>query len=167
MCKPNPAMRKLLLVLASLLFCETIHAQYQYRGQVFSAIRQTPITFGEVRLPSPPGTGRRGKPLTKIDSLGFFSFSLKDTTNVQVAIDCMLDGSTLQRLSYSDTTTKIFIQTECSDYNTERAKKDIEKNGPYLLCYLGYASYHFSTKDRTFEKKYGITYYSFADTPIW
>lgn len=167
MCKPNPTMRRLLLILSFYFFCTATQAQYKYRGQVFSAIRQEPITFGVVRLPSPPGSGRHGKELAKIDSLGYFSFSLKDTSNVRIVVDCMLRGSTVQKLFYSDTTTKIFLHTDCSDYNVDRAKKDIEKNEPYLLCHLGYATYHFSAADSAFEKKYGVTYYTFADEPIW
>lgn len=160
-------MRKLLLILTIFPFFTTTQAQYKFRGQVFSAIRKEPITFGVVRLPSPLGTGRYGKQLAKIDSLGFFSFTMKDTSNVRIVIDCMLAGGAIQTLFYSDTMAKVFIYTDCSDYNVERAKKDLEKNEPYLLCDLGYATYHFSAADSAFEKKYGVTYYTFADTPIW
>ena len=145
----------------------TTQAQYNYRGQVFSAIRQEPITFGTVRLPSPPGTGRYGEQLAKIDSLGYFSFSLKDTSNVWVVVDCMLAGSKSQRIFYRDSMTIISIKTDCYDYNRERAKKDIEKNDIYLLCDLGYAAYKFSDKDSAFEKKYSVKYYSFGDESIW
>jgi hypothetical protein len=162
----NSAMRKLLLILSIFLFCKAIKAQYTYRGQVFSVVRQEPITFGEVRFPQKPDIGYNGKLLAKIDSLGYFSFTLKDSSNVSVVIDCVLDGSTVQRLFYTDTGIKVFINTYCYDYNAERAKKDIEKNDMYLLCYLGYATYKFTKADSAFEKKYSITYYTFADTPI-
>jgi hypothetical protein len=79
----------------------------------------------------------------------------------------MLRGSTMQRIFHSNTTTKVFLHTECSDYNVDRAKKDIEKNEVFFLCHLGYATYHFNAADSAFQKKYGITYYTFADEPIW
>ena len=169
MCNLNPSMRRLILILTIFVFCNTIQAQYKYRGQVFSYIRQEPITFGVVRLPSPSGTGRNGrygKEITKIDSLGYFSFSLKDTSNVRIVVDCILAGNTIQRLFYTDTIVKIFIKTDCYDYNTDRAKRDILKNDIYLLCDLGYATYKFSSIDTAFMKKYGVTYYNFADEPI-
>ena len=166
MCKLNPTMRIFFLIFTILVFCKTSQAQYNYRGQVFSSIRQEPITFGVVRLPSPTGTGRHGKELAKIDSLGYFSFSLKDSSNVRIVVDCVLAGNTMQRIFYSDTVVKIFIKTDCYDYNAGRAKKDIEKNDIYLLCHLGYAIYKFSNMDSAFMKKYGVTYYTFADEPI-
>ncbi len=160
-------MSKLLSILTICFFCTTIQAQYKYRGQVFSAIRQEPITFGEVRLPSPRGTGYYGRLLSKIDSLGYFTFTLKDTSNVQIVVDCVLDGSTSQRLNYSDTVTKVLIYTNCSDYNADQAKRDIEDGSPRLLCDLGYATYKFNAVDSAFEKKYSVNYYTFADEPIW
>ena len=166
MCKLNPTMRKLILIIIILVFYKTSQAQYKYCGQVFSSIRQEPITFGIVRLPSPAGTGRHGKELVKIDSLGYFSFFLKDTSNVRIVVDCVLAGNTMQRLFYSDTVVRIFIKTDCYDYNADRARKDIEKDDIYLLCHLGYATYKFSSIDSAFMKKYGVRYYTFADEPI-
>ena len=160
-------MRRYFLIIISFLFSTVTSAQYIYRAQVFSDIRQEPITFGTVRLPSPQGTGRHGKELAKIDSLGFFTFSLKDTLNVWVVVDCGLAGSKSQRIFYTDSVTKVSIKTDCYDYNAERAKKDIDKNEIYLLCHLGYVTYKFSAADSAFEKKYELTYYTFADEPIW
>ena len=86
MCKPNPPMRKFILIFTLFILYKATQAQYNYRGQVFSAIRQEPITFGVLRLPSPQGTGRHGEELAKIDSLGYFSLTLKDTANVRVVV---------------------------------------------------------------------------------
>jgi len=166
MCKPNPTMRKLFFILTITLSSRATHAQYIYRGKVISAIRQQPIIFGTVRLPSRLGVGYDGKELAKIDSLGNFTVKLKDTTNVRFVIDCILAGSTMQRVYYTDTVIVFSITTDCYDYNVEKAKRDIDSNRILLLCDLGYAIYKFTDKDRAFKKKYGITYYTFADTPI-
>jgi hypothetical protein len=158
--------KRFFLILLIFVFCHSARSQYIYRGQVFSSIRQEAITFGVVRLPTPAETGRHGKELALIDSLGYFTFSLKDTSNVRIVVDCVLAGSTMQRLFYTDTVIKIFIKRDCYEYNANRAKKDIQNNNIYLLCHLGYAAYKFSSADSNFMKKYGVTYYTFADMPI-
>jgi hypothetical protein len=159
-------MQRLLFILLIVLSYKETLSQYRYRGYVFSTIRLEPIAFGTVRLPSSPGNGRHGKELTKVDSLGFFTVTLKDTTNVRLVVDCVLAGNTMQRVFYTDTVIFFPITTTCDDYNVEKAKKDIENNQILLLCDLGYATYKFSEKDKAFETKYGISYHTFADEPI-
>jgi hypothetical protein len=124
------------------------------------------MTWGNVRLAAAPGSHRRNQTIAKVDSLGYFSVALKDSANVNIVVDCVLDGMAVKTVNYADTLIIFTIQTECKGYNAERAKKDIENNQQRLLCHLGYATYHFSEKDSAFEKKYGVSYYTFADMPI-
>lgn len=159
-------MRSSILILTFTFFCLKSDGQLKCRGQIFSSITQEPITFGVVRLSSPAGTVGRGKELSRIDSLGFFSISLNDTSGVWIFIDCGLEGNTTLKFAYSDTVVKTYIKTDCYSYNADRAKKDIQNNNIYLLCQLGYVSYKFSSIDSTFMKKYNVTYYTFADEPI-
>jgi hypothetical protein len=167
MCKLDPTMRKFLSILTFTLVTNATNAQYTFHGQVFSDIRKEPIGFGVVRLSSQIRTPRNEKVLAKIDSLGKFTFSLKDTSNVFIEIDCHLDGSKIQRIYYSDSITRIYIKTDCYNYNSDRAKKDINKNDIYLLCNLGYPSYKLNSADSLFQKKYGIKYHMFGDQPNW
>jgi hypothetical protein len=159
-------MRLAILILTILLVSKS-DAQYVYRGQVFSAITRRRINFGSVHLITVSGTGRYGKEVSKVDSLGYFTFSLKDTSNVQIIVDCGLNGRTRQRIFYSDSLIIISIKMDCFEYNVDRAKKDIADNKIHLLCDFGYEKYKFTPADSAFEKKYGITYQSFGDSPIW
>lgn len=158
---------RLWLLIISFFFLNSISiAQFTYKGQVKSSITQTAIGFGEIRLPSQKFRERRGVVIGKIDSLGYFNFTLPDTSNVWVIIDCSLAGSTKQRMKYVDTLVTILIKSDCHVYNQQKAILDIEKKTPYLLCSLGYSSYQFNSIDSLFEKKYGVEYYSFGDEPI-
>lgn len=163
-------MRKLFLILFIFFTSNVTIAQYKFRGRVFNELRQRPMTWGNVRLGVAPGkvrSNRINKTITKIDSLGYFSITLKDSANITLVVDCGLDGMAVKTVSFADTLIIFSIKTDCNDYyNVERAKKDIEKNDIYLLCHLGYATYKFSDADTVFEKKYSIKYYTFADEPI-
>lgn len=159
-------MRILIFILLSLLVSGVAESQYVFRGRVFSEVRNQPITFGTVRLPSPPGTGRHGKTVANVDSLGYFTAVLKDSANVTLIVDCILAGRVSKTVSYSDTLILFNIKPYCPEYTAEKATQDIKAGTITLLCQLGYATYEFNKADSAFSKKYNVTYHTFADEPI-
>ncbi|MET0393497.1 MAG: hypothetical protein ABW019_10170 [Chitinophagaceae bacterium] len=158
-------MQKFLLILLIIASGNSAISQYTYRGKVISEARQRTVAGGEVRVRSNNGTRQRYTVVGTIDTTGHFSVNLKDPL-VTLIIDCSLAGSMSKTVSCTDTVTVFALRTDCNQYNVKKAELDIEKGSPLLLCYFGYASYQFSDADRDFEKKYGISYYSFGDEPI-
>jgi hypothetical protein len=152
-----------ILIIGLLIYNQNLYSQYTYRGRVYSKIRQVPMTWGNVEIEG----GRRRKQAGKVDSLGYFSFTINHKSNIHLYIDCVLDGEASTIVSYADTLIIMYINNDCYDYNEKRAQADIDNGEILLLCDLGYASYKFSQVDKEFEQKYKVKYYTFADEPIW
>lgn len=140
--------------------------QFVYRGHVINDIRQKPVTAGEVREGWPPRSGRRQKspPLAIIDSLGNFQLTV-NKPEARICVSADGDGECLV-LRHTDTITVFHIRFNCGKFDEKGAQKDIAAGEIKLLCILGYAVNKFTAADRAFEKKYGLSYYTFADMPI-
>jgi hypothetical protein len=140
--------------------------QFVFRGHVVNDIRQKSVTAGEVREGWPSRSGRRQKlpPLVKIDSLGNFQLTLnKPEARICVSAD---GGGECLLVRNTDTVTTFHIRFNCGEFDEKGAQKDITSGDIKLLCILGYGANRFDSVDRAFAKRYGLSYYTFADMPI-
>jgi hypothetical protein len=160
-------MKKATAILLLIFLYQFAIGQYTYKGNVYSVIRGRPIGFGNIQLASKLyGHGRRQN-IAKIDSLGNFTFKLKQKQDVRIYVECYLAGSLDTIISWQPTPFSCGLQVVCNEYNPAVAAKDINDSLPKLLCHLGYATYKFDSVDRAFEAKYQVKYVSSADTPPW
>ena len=166
--KQNLLMLKSTFILFLLLSGNELTAQYTYRGRVIKGITGKYMSFGNVLVPiGSPRESRRGTKVAEVDSLGYFSVTLKDSANVRIGIDCSLEGDDYKTVSYKDTLIIFTIDVPCNNYNVASAKHDIKENKLRLLYNGTVYDFPKSKSDEAFEKKYGIQYVNFLDSPEW